>query len=143
MPRKLAPCPSDAAYHRHLRKGEDPIPCGCLKAHREYNRTLRKQQGPTEREPAACGTENGYEKHLRDKTVTCPGCRRAHTDAVLARRHAKAARMPGEDPAASALARKDARVRIARTLRAAGMTQAKIAAEMGVLQPTVSRWLRS
>lgn len=32
-------------------------------------------------EPAKCGTRAGYQKHLQEKTETCPSCRRANTDA--------------------------------------------------------------
>lgn len=34
-----------------------------------------------ERQPARCGTNSGYAKHLRDKTEICGPCRQAHTDA--------------------------------------------------------------
>jgi hypothetical protein len=36
---------------------------------------------PKKREPARCGTNSGYSKHLREKTETCGPCRRAHADA--------------------------------------------------------------
>jgi hypothetical protein len=32
-------------------------------------------------EPAVCGTNSGYRKHVRDKTPICGPCRRAHADA--------------------------------------------------------------
>ncbi len=33
------------------------------------------------REPAKCGTDAGYRKHVREKTEKCGPCRRAHADA--------------------------------------------------------------
>jgi hypothetical protein len=37
MPRELKPCGTDAAYSRHLKRGEDPCD-PCKEAHREGNR---------------------------------------------------------------------------------------------------------
>ena len=33
------------------------------------------------REPAKCGTNSGYRRHVRDKTTICQPCRQAHADA--------------------------------------------------------------
>jgi len=47
--------------------------------------TGRKKAAPapakTPREPAKCGTDAGYRKHVREKTEKCGPCRRAHADA--------------------------------------------------------------
>jgi hypothetical protein len=47
MARKLAPCGTEAAYKRHLRKGE--APCDeCTVAHRLYRRDQRRKPLPPE-----------------------------------------------------------------------------------------------
>ncbi|GGQ83464.1 WhiB family transcriptional regulator [Streptomyces flaveolus] len=38
-------------------------------------------QAAVKREPAKCGTNSGYGRHLREKTEICAPCRQAHADA--------------------------------------------------------------
>lgn len=42
--RDLMPCGTRAAYARHKRAGEDPEPCGCGKAFREYRERLNAER---------------------------------------------------------------------------------------------------
>jgi hypothetical protein len=55
------------------------------KRHRFTSRAKTSTTAPKpaakKREPARCGTNSGYYKHLREKTETCVPCRRAHADA--------------------------------------------------------------
>ncbi|MFP8944762.1 hypothetical protein ACLIYM_25470 [Streptomyces fenghuangensis] len=45
--------------------------------------------GPSPRRIVQCGTVQGWDKHMRDKTPPCIPCRKAHNEAVLAHYHAK------------------------------------------------------
>ena len=38
---------------------------------------------PVRRSPARCGTDTGYNRHVRRKETACPSCRRAHAEAKL------------------------------------------------------------
>jgi WhiB family redox-sensing transcriptional regulator len=50
-------------------------------------KTRTVNASPKNREPAKCGTNSGYRKHLREKTKPCDPCRKAHAadDARLRR----------------------------------------------------------
>lgn len=45
--------------------------------------------GPSPRRLVRCGTVQGWDKHMRDKTTPCPPCRAEHNEAVLAHYRSK------------------------------------------------------
>lgn len=70
----LAPCGTDAAYRRHLRREETPCePC------RRANAERRRRTGP--QEPAGCGTRAGYRRHRDSGEAACEACRGANAAA--------------------------------------------------------------
>ena len=70
----LLPCGTNAAYGRHLHKGEKPCPA-CTQAHADY--TAERRNTPPEnrnRPPAKCGTPSGAVRHWRNKEAACEPC---------------------------------------------------------------------
>ncbi|MFD5697503.1 hypothetical protein [Streptomyces lasiicapitis] len=54
---------------------------------------LRPRRGPGSR--AACGTQSGYARHLRDGEKTCAECRKANT-AAKAKQNGRTPHVPGQ-----------------------------------------------
>lgn len=75
MPRELVPCPSWAAYHRHLRAGE-PVCAGCREVARLRSQAARGGPRPKVLQP--CGTDAGRQRHLKRGEPVCEPCRLAH-----------------------------------------------------------------
>ena len=76
----LKPCGTMAAFHRHLRHGEEACR-SCRQAKSEYDRA-NKAKGERCRKPgnqrvAACGTDAGTKRHYAQGEKACPKCRRA------------------------------------------------------------------
>ena len=71
--RKPLPHGSNAGYHGHMRRKEQPCE-SCREAHREYNR----QHDHRAVRQVPCGTERGYHAHLSAKERTCRACKDAH-----------------------------------------------------------------
>jgi hypothetical protein len=69
----LAPCGTQGAYDRHLRRGE-PVDDACRKAHADRRREDRARA----RENAPCGTVAGYQRHRRYAEDACAECREAN-----------------------------------------------------------------
>ncbi|MFF9271103.1 WhiB family transcriptional regulator [Streptomyces rochei] len=44
-------------------------------------RAAGRHEAAAKREPARCGTNSGYRRHVRERTEICAPCRRAHADA--------------------------------------------------------------
>lgn len=86
----LKPCGTEAAYQRHLKKGEaacDP----CLTAHRMVGRGRdRANTTRPKRVLAPCGTPAAYSRHLRNKEPVDKACRAANTAYHASLRAAKA-----------------------------------------------------
>ncbi|MGW1546641.1 WhiB family transcriptional regulator [Streptomyces sp. NPDC002346] len=74
--RPPAPCGTNAAYDRHIRKGEVPDDA-CRAAHAKRRAALKAAQI----EAAKCGTRRGYQKHRRNGETACDACRKANADA--------------------------------------------------------------
>lgn len=71
---ELLPCGTNAAYGRHLHKGEKPCP-ECTQAHADY--TAERRNTPPEnrnRPEAKCGTPSGATRHWRNKEAACEPC---------------------------------------------------------------------
>lgn len=73
MPRELIPCPSPAAYQRHLRAGEDCA--ACKAAINEYNLGRRGGRNPRALQP--CGTPAARQRHIKRGEPVCEPCRLA------------------------------------------------------------------
>lgn len=91
MPRELIPCPSEAAYRRHLARGE-PVDEGCQQAHNEHNAKYRHPVSTTgvhigERPlgPGECGTLRGYRWHRKAAEPQCQPCKDAQAADVRSR----------------------------------------------------------
>ena len=70
----LLPCGTNAAYGRHLNKGEKPCPA-CTQAHTEYTAERRNTPPEKRRRPEAkCGTPSGAARHWRNKEPACEPC---------------------------------------------------------------------
>jgi len=75
MGRELKPCPSWAAYQRHLDAGEK-VCDGCREMVRE--RSERQRGGPRPRVLQPCGTPAGRQRHYKAGEPVCEACRVAH-----------------------------------------------------------------
>lgn len=91
MPRELILCPSEAAYRRHIARGE-PVDDACRQAHNELNAKYRPNPGPTgvhtgERPlgPGECGTLRGYRWHRKAHEPQCQACKDAQAADVRSR----------------------------------------------------------
>lgn len=87
MPRKgnepPTPCPSNAAYCRHIDHGEEPCE-GCKQAHREYGAAHRP--APTRwLGPGECGTMRGYRWHRKAGEEPCQDCKDVVADQARGR----------------------------------------------------------
>ena len=70
----LLPCGTNAAYGRHLQKGEKPC-AACTQAHTEYTAERRSTPPDKRRRPEAkCGTPSGATRHWRNKEPACEPC---------------------------------------------------------------------
>jgi len=74
MGRELKPCPSWAAYKRHLYNSEQPCD-DCIAAQRVYMRTWRPLKPSSPLPPH--GTVATYWRHRRSGETPCESCRRA------------------------------------------------------------------
>lgn len=78
MAKPLAPCPSEAAYRRHLRWGQQP----CNACRIEHARLQAEQRARTPRPPrelVPCGSGDwAYRRHLKRREVPCRACIDAH-----------------------------------------------------------------
>ena len=73
----LLPCGTNAAYGRHLHKGEKPCPA-CTQAHADYTAERRNTPPENRNRPAAqCGTPSGTSRHWRNKEAPCEPCAEA------------------------------------------------------------------
>ena len=72
---------SGAEWHR--RRGEPT--CEKCKASRNHANALRRAGLPVPRIPAPsrveCGTNSGYQRHMREGTLACDPCLEAHAEA--------------------------------------------------------------
>lgn len=89
-----SPCPSYGAYKRHIKRKEDPGPCGC----REAYRIARKDERDAERaarpekhrDVAPCPSPAAYRRHQRsNETGIACGCKAAQRAYENERRKAK------------------------------------------------------
>jgi hypothetical protein len=76
--REKSPCPSYGAYKRHIKRKEDPGPCGCREAYRIARKAERDAQPKKERDHTPCPSSAGYRRHQRrgEAGIEC-GCREA------------------------------------------------------------------
>jgi hypothetical protein len=81
--RILQPCGTNAAYQRHLVRGEEPCE-PCRKANRAYQRAWRNGEPTPPPEPKPCGTRAAYVRHRRNGEEPCQACRDANNEAVKA-----------------------------------------------------------
>jgi hypothetical protein len=84
----FAPCGTDSAYNRHLRRGEEPD-VACREAHRKKAESERRKKGIKPAKVAQCGTVSGYGRHRRDGEEACTACKQAEAEAALTRRRRK------------------------------------------------------
>jgi len=74
--RPEAPCGTQAAYDRHIRRHE-LVDDACREAHAEK----RRKQRARDRGPAPCGTRRGYRRHRQNGEPACDACRYANAAA--------------------------------------------------------------
>jgi hypothetical protein len=72
----IAPCGTQSAYTRHVRKGE-PIDDACRQANTEAKRT-KGTPTPGRRKPIEHGTLKGYQQHVYRGEKACADCVEAH-----------------------------------------------------------------
>lgn len=80
MAKPLAPCGTNASYHRHIRWGQQPCDA-CRVEHSRVQAEYRektKTSGRTVRRLVPCGNESAYRRHIRRREVPCQACCDAH-----------------------------------------------------------------
>lgn len=99
----LKPCGTMAAFHRHLRHGEEACR-SCRQAKSLYD-SANKAKGERCRKPgnqrvAACGTDAGTKRHYAQGEKACPACRQATNEYRRRVREERRARMIDQAEAA-------------------------------------------
>lgn len=93
----VQPCGTQAGWHRHRRRGEEPCE-SCREANRERHRERRRARGVQPKPPLQpCGTKAGYQCHSRRGEEPCDACKQARRE-----RDRELSRAKGVKPAQSA-----------------------------------------
>lgn len=75
----LSPVTEGKVIHNAMQAGtETSAIARCAECRREWHLWVRLQPVAAGRDESACGTNAGYQRHLRAKEPTCDKCERAH-----------------------------------------------------------------
>lgn len=81
MSRPIITCASCGERRSHKGRG------WCARCYRRWLYAGKPESGPPKEKVIPCGTVQGWDKHMREKTPPCDGCRAAHNKAVLDHYH--------------------------------------------------------